>query len=838
MNLSKRKIYVFLIFLGFILSSTVIHAQRIHDDKIITNSNENDDFSTIFSNEFVPGELIIGFKKHYEISKNMDNINNYLRAENVEPKSYDYNLNLVKIKVDSGSEKDYIKNIKDDPFVEYVEPNYIAYASIVPNDPRYNDQYALDQINCPDGWDESTGDNDITIAIIDTGVDYNHEDLSDDINGGYDFVDINFNEYPDNIYRFKDGPLEPYYDDYKTHDDDPMDVVGHGTHCAGIAGAVTNNNIGISGVSWDCSIMPIRAGFKCEVYFGGSWYEAGLFEYDDIKNAIEYAADNNADIISMSFGGPESSMIQDICNYAYNKGSLLVSSSGNEGKQIVGYPARYEEVIAVGAIDEYNNRCSFSNMGPNLELVAPGYQILSTIPGDNYDYISGTSMAAPHVAGVAALAKSRYPSYSNIKIRQLLCDSADDLGLNGRDNTFGYGRVDATLIDEGITPPEEPRIHITMDYVEKIDEIDPAIDPYVLWELNGRLPEWYYEISIVNLDDYNDKKTQMNYNRYGEWPWQWNHEDKWDLDGTIHEFGVFDYYRVGIEVKLIDRDPVDITGDDIADVSGDNSEIVFRAIYDMVDDDVDVWINSQYDDWDGPDSEGYITLNGEIDENPGDEDDAKIRLKIEDNYEPPEASASIENSPSEVATGEELNFQGSVAAGAAPYSWEWRLRSPNDPMVHSTNQNTIFSYESSDIGKTYNPSLEVIDGLGYSDKAFVGLIEVIAPSIEIISPRQGYIYSKFTGEDGKHINLLGNLIFYLQYDLEVTANAIGVDEVKFILLKNDVTQDSEYVSSSTDIFSYNFRRIGIGFFKVKLEGYQNDIKVSSYTLDKIFSISI
>jgi subtilisin family serine protease len=832
----KKELLTLAVITLMVFSSICVAGGKITNNSINTSSISEPFDETVIYGEFVPGEIIIGFKDTISVSKNQEIISLLIESENGVLKETDNKLNLVKVDVEPGTEISFIENIKHDPNVKYAEPNYLAYASVIPNDPRWNQQYGPANIKCPEGWDESTGSSNVVIAIIDTGVDYTHEDLADDIVDGYDFVDINFNDYDSNIYRFRDSPVSPYYDDYKTHDDDPMDIVGHGTHCAGIAGAVTNNSIGVAGVSWDCKIMPVRTGFLCEVYWNGAWYEVGLFEYDDVKDAIEYAADQGADVISMSFGGPDSYMIKNACNYAYNKGCVLVGASGNEAKAVVTYPARYDKVIAVGAIDDDNERCSFSNRGPNLELVAPGENIMSTLPGDSYGYKGGTSMACPHAAGVAALAISRYPSYSNQQIRQLLRDSADDLGLSGRDDEYGYGRVDATLVGSGNPPPEEPRVTVTVDYVEKIDEIDPPIDGWLLWELNGRLPEWYYEISVVNLDDENEKNTRSNYNRYGEWPWQWNHENHWDVENVEHEFGVFGWYRVGIEIRLMDRDLYDF--DDTADVSGDNSELVFAAIYDLSDDSVEVWIGKYIDDWEGPDNDGYIVINGELDDNPGDEDDAKIRLKISDNYDSPQASASIEDSPTTVATGQNLQFYGSIAGGAEPFTFEWRMRGPSDPTLHSTEQNPVFAYDQSDAGRSYNPSFKVIDILGYSDKGYVGFIDVVYPSIEITKPTPGHIYTFITGSDGRPMFFFGSLIMYFQYDVEVLAHAIGASKVKFILEKSGNIVNSTYVLSEDELYTYNFGKIGIGFYSITVEAYQGSNKVDSDSISKILSISI
>jgi len=220
----------------------------------------------------------------------------------------------------------------------------------------FNQQYGPQLINCLEGWDSTTGLSDVVIAIIDTGVDYTHPDLAGNCVSGYDFVNININYYLQKGY--KRDPDE----DYTNRDNNPMDVNGHGTHCAGIASAVTDNGVGIAGVGWDCSIMPVRAGFSLLWNYDGVDYKVGVLEDTDIIDAIDYAADNGADVLSMSFGKSTStSSIESACNRAWNKGCVLVSSTGNEYRGSAGYPARYEKVIGVGAVDQNKERCDFSN---------------------------------------------------------------------------------------------------------------------------------------------------------------------------------------------------------------------------------------------------------------------------------------------------------------------------------------------------------------------------------------------------------------------------------------------------------------------------------------------
>jgi len=204
-----------------------------------------------------------------------------------------------------------------------------------------------------------------------------------------------------------------------------MDDHHHGTHCAGIAAATLDNGKGIAGIA-RVNLMAEKV--LNETGWGTEW---------DVAQGIIHATDNNADIISLSLGGDDAQVMEYACLYAWDNGSLLVAASGNKET----YPAAYEIVIAVGAIDQNDQRCGFSNWGPNLELVAPGIGILSTYPSNSYATLSGTSTAAPHVAGVAALVWSKYPFLTNHAVRDRLAQTADDLGAVGFDEYYGYGKI-------------------------------------------------------------------------------------------------------------------------------------------------------------------------------------------------------------------------------------------------------------------------------------------------------------------------------------------------------------------------------------------------------------
>ena len=537
------------------------------------------------SQESVPGEVIVGFYETIDV-KDIDSFEGYAIREKIE------SLNVAVVQVNEGSEQFFIDNIIDSPLVKYAEYNWVVHAFYTPNDPQWGQQWGPQRIHCENAWDSGTGSSSVKIAIVDTGIDYNHEDIAGNyVSGGHDWVN---------------------------EDNDPMDDNNHGTHCAGIAAAVMDNNIGIAGVA-QVKVMAEKV-----LGSGGSGSSS------DVASGITHAADNGANIISMSLGSSSpSSVIEDACDYAYNtKGVVVVAASGNDGQPQVSYPAAFETVIAVGAIDTNDERCDFSNYGEDLELMAPGYRIVSSIPGNNYDFYSGTSMACPHVAGVAALVKSLYPSQNNVWIRQKLTDTAEDLGPAGWDEEYGYGLVDASLSGGG--PGNWPKVTIQIHKLENIDAID--------W-ITGGEAEWYYQVSVgdESIFEYNGQDQEI---LPGWWIFNWNSQNVWTPDKDY----VFNAKNLEVEVKikLMEHDGILEGGfDDLADVSAypgggtDNSiedmrGAIYHGTYNLV-------TNQLTGDQVGQDG-SYLTTNGEDDGSTStDENDAKVWFKVSDGYEPSQA---------------------------------------------------------------------------------------------------------------------------------------------------------------------------------------------------------
>ena len=308
-----------------------------------------------------------------------------------------------------------IAELKNDPNVLYVENNSIFSIADVYSD-EYNNSWGVQHIGSQVAHDNGFDGKGVNISVLDTGIDYNNIDLKDNYKGGYNFVNFNADPWDDNcLSQFKEC---------------------HGTHVSGIVGA-EKNGIGVVGVAPNANIYAVK------VLNGG-----GLGDVISIVSGLEWAIDNKMDIVSMSFGSIDDSIaVHTAIDNAYNAGLLLVAAAGNTFGGSVTYPAGYDSVIAVTATNSSDMNSDFDPISPKIELAAPGVNITSTIGSTingGYGVKSGTSMAAPHVAGVAAMIWDKIGN--NKDIRELL-HSAKDLGVQGRDSTYGYGLVDARFVD-------------------------------------------------------------------------------------------------------------------------------------------------------------------------------------------------------------------------------------------------------------------------------------------------------------------------------------------------------------------------------------------------------
>lgn len=349
-----------------------------------------------------------------------------------------------------------VKQLALDPAVATVTPNYLRQSQFTPNDPLYAFQWHYPQISLPQAWELTTG-NDVIVAVVDSGIVPSHPDLQGQLVAGYDFV-----KNPDNALDGDGIDADPTDVGDKSNPDGTSSF--HGTHVAGTVAAATNNKLGVAGIAFGAKIMPMRAVGR----LGGSLY--------DIEQAVRYAAGlandsgkrpaRRADVINLSLGSTASSPTeQALMDEVRAAGVIVVAAAGNKGNTVPYYPAAYPGVLAVSAVTLSKTLAPYSNYGSWISLAAPGGSVAQDLNGDGKpdgvlstvatdaggtlatDYViwQGTSMAAPHVAGVMALMKALAPTLSAQEVSSLLIRGAltEDLGAAGRDDQFGYGMINA-----------------------------------------------------------------------------------------------------------------------------------------------------------------------------------------------------------------------------------------------------------------------------------------------------------------------------------------------------------------------------------------------------------
>jgi subtilisin family serine protease len=405
-----------------ILSSVNVYGASFKISKYYSNTTKK-------TYEVAEGEILVKFRAHMDGRKvsvfALSRKSNVLEKLDI-PEVY-------RLKVPEGSSMEQmIEDYNSNPDVEYAEPNYIRHAFIIPDDARFNEQWGLENtgqdggtvgkdIDAVDAWEKEQGEPEIIIAVLDTGVDLDHPDLKDNLfSTGHDYVNN------DNI-----------------ADDDNDLEHGHGTHVAGIAAGKGDNGIGIAGVCWKCLILPVK------VLAANGWGTDS-----NIALGIGWAARSGAKVINMSFGSTgNGATLETAVNNAYLQGCVLVAAMGNNDLQETNYPAGYPEVIAVGAINNKGIRCTTadwdspygSTYGNNIDVVAPGDNILSCLNNGDYGYMRGTSMATPFVAGACALLWSWNTDLTNAEIRQIIGETAVDVTTGtasvGWDMYTGSGTV-------------------------------------------------------------------------------------------------------------------------------------------------------------------------------------------------------------------------------------------------------------------------------------------------------------------------------------------------------------------------------------------------------------
>ncbi len=313
-----------------------------------------------------------------------------------------------------------------------IEPDYIGglFEAVVPNDPRYQSMWGLKMIEAEVGWEKTTGSDSVIVGVTDTGIDSSHEDLKDHIApGGKNIVDNN---------------------------NDSQDTHHHGTHVAGTIGAVTNNGIGVAGINWNVKLLPVKV---CNAQ--------GKCPTSAVASGISYASSNGAKVINLSVGGPpgctQQSIYQDAVNQATSRGTLVVVAAGNSNADASGFsPASCNNTLTVGAVGPTKSRAYYSNYGSKVHVSAPGGSgtttengILSTVPGNLYGVLAGTSMATPHVAGVAALLLAQDPGLTPEEIKSCIIKGATQIST---DKPIGPllnipGALEACGITQNASPP-------------------------------------------------------------------------------------------------------------------------------------------------------------------------------------------------------------------------------------------------------------------------------------------------------------------------------------------------------------------------------------------------
>ena len=391
-----------------------------------------------FANEHAPDQLIVGFKTGKSNFENANGLGEAFTIERslgsaIKPGSASKALsssNLILIKAKEGlSLPELASQLTSDPAVAYAEPNYLVRRTELPNDPQFSDQWALEKIQATQAWDLAKGSYDVKVGVIDTGIDYNHPDLQGNIwkNPGEtpaNGIDDDGNGYVDDVYGW----------DFVNSDNDPMDGHNHGTHVAGTIAATTDNGTQVAGVAWHTKLVALK--FLAD---GGWGYTS------DAIDAIAYCAAMDIPISNNSWGGGGySQALKDVINEAGNAGHLFCAAAGNSGTdndQSPHYPANYDSpnVISVAASDANDQLAYFSCYGEiSVDLAAPGTSILNLIPNGGTAYMSGTSMATPHVAGAAAVLLGQNPTAQHQELKNLLMNSTDKVqGFEGKMVTAG-----------------------------------------------------------------------------------------------------------------------------------------------------------------------------------------------------------------------------------------------------------------------------------------------------------------------------------------------------------------------------------------------------------------
>jgi len=441
---------------------------------------------------FVPGRILVKFRP--EVTP--DRVQNFLRSKAVQSRGVIANLGVHVLDLPPFvNEAALAQSFREQAEVEFADVDRVLSPSTTtPNDPLF-DYSLFSRMGLPNAWDITTGSSGVIIAFVDTGVDGTHEDLASKMVPGWNIVDNNSNT---------------------------MDAISHGTAAAATAAAATNNGIGMSGICWNCRIMPVRV----------STYS--LASVSDIAKGIVWAADHGARVVNIGYAVTDDPAVSSAVQYLWNKGGVAVAPAGNEGVFNPNPDNPY--IVTVGSVNIYlGTILSWSNPGNNLDLVAHYCNDYVAYPGNQYSgYVCGTSISAAFVSGVAGLLLSKNPNLSPADVKRILQESADDLGASGWDSTFGWGSLNAARAVSGSVAP-----------LAAVVAASGAVFRGGLWVIDANR-NWQWDGSagdransigqagdIAIVGDWNgDGRTKIGVFRNGLWLLDYNGNGVWDGPGV------------------------------------------------------------------------------------------------------------------------------------------------------------------------------------------------------------------------------------------------------------------------------------------------------------------
>lgn len=422
-----------------IILLTALLASYVQTPSFASYSSEETDISyDEYNHPYKTGQLIVGYRSNSTAEEKRS----IRAAMKLELKTKINGINAEVIKVENERAREVLNQLNRNPNISFAEYDYIASIDHVPNDVRYEYQVYLHYMNAEKAWDYTIGTADTKVAILDTGIITNNTDLHNINMAGYNISD-SITDYTDST--------------------------GHGTAVISVIAAEMDNTFGFAGVAPKSSFLVLKV-----------IDEQGYSTYSDLIKALEYATNQGVDVINMSVSGRSDSLsLKMAIDNAYNNGITIVAAAGNESSTTVSYPAAYNNVIGVGAVDTTGEKMTFSNTGDGLTVVAGGTAMIAT----STDYItsaSGTSFASPYVTGLVALMYSVDPNMTPARVFEILAATSTDLGSSGYDTTFGYGVINmgaaVSMASNGtITPTPEPNTDITPPVITLIGESQLSI---------------------------------------------------------------------------------------------------------------------------------------------------------------------------------------------------------------------------------------------------------------------------------------------------------------------------------------------------------------------------